>query len=132
MFHPKAPGKPFQKNIAEQTGKKVRFISAETKKRSIWNEIIENSSFRGDILITTNVPDNGINITDERVRHIVIPFCAKSDFIQMLGRKRIVNTESVNVYAEIPSEAKLRSYIKETSHKTEVLHNILSHTDNTE
>lgn len=129
----KSTGKTLSKNIAEQTGKKVRFISAETKNRSIWNEIIENSSFRGDILITTKVLDNGINITDERVRHIVIPFCAKSDFIQMLGRKRIINTESVNVYAEIPSEAKLRSYIKETSHKTEVLHNILyilPHTDN--
>lgn len=47
--------------------------------------------FKCDILITTAVLDNGVNIKDSRVKNIVLMTEDETEFKQMLGRRRIVN-----------------------------------------
>jgi ribosomal protein L19 len=56
-------------------------------------EIEKKSKFNSNKLFSTKVIDNGINIIDSDVKHIIINLFDVIDVIQCLGRKRIVNDE---------------------------------------
>lgn len=105
------------------------FLSADTKKSSAWKQIVEEESFSANVLITTKVLDNGSNILNPFVRHIVLPFCCKTDFVQMLGRRRITDDNVINIYAETPTEKKVKSYIKETTKKLKILKTVINMRD---
>ena len=62
------------------------------------NGIAETGRFEERFLFTTKVLDNGVNIVDAQVRHIIIDMMNMVDFIQCLGRKRIVEGEKINLY----------------------------------
>ncbi|MDD7637866.1 MAG: DEAD/DEAH box helicase family protein [Clostridiales bacterium] len=51
-------------------------------------EIAKTSMFSANILITTSVLDNGVNIKDIELRNLVVCADTEDEFIQMLGRKR--------------------------------------------
>lgn len=94
---------------------KVAFVNADNKYNKTMSNIINNSKYNETILITTKVLDNGVNIKDAAVKHIVIPFSYRVEFLQMLGRKRIENNEVVNLYVQYPSSSDIYSkskYIK--------------------
>lgn len=66
-------------------------------------------SFSQRVLIATKVLDNGINLKDPSLRHIVIEAYEKTTFLQMLGRKRQIDThESIHLYLKNISEGNLR------------------------
>jgi len=50
------------------------------------------------VLIATTVIYNGINVKDDNVKHIVVPFAPISIVKQLLGRKRMSENETVKVY----------------------------------
>jgi len=52
----------------------------------------------------TKVLDNGVNIKDDELKHIVIYTNNQTEFIQMLGRKRRKDDEIVNLYLKHRSE----------------------------
>jgi DNA or RNA helicases of superfamily II len=52
-------------------------------------KIVATESFDCKCLIATKVLDNGINLNDERIKHMVIYAWDKTTFIQELGRKRL-------------------------------------------
>ncbi|MCD3254366.1 DEAD/DEAH box helicase [Clostridium botulinum] len=88
-------------NIIKNIGKdKATFVNAGTKNSKELNNIITKSKFDNKVLVTTKILDNGVNIKDELVKHIVIMAWDKTTFIQMLGRKRIdiENAENINLY----------------------------------
>lgn len=61
--------------------------------------IIENEKFDCQILCTTSVLDNGINIKDEAVKFIIIDYFDLDIVKQCFGRKRISNeNDKVNIY----------------------------------
>ena len=80
------------------------FLSAKSKnpdkkkEYEIYQSIVENENFPSQVLISTSVLDNGINIKDSSVKNIVIDLFDRTEFIQMLGRIRISNNEKVNLY----------------------------------
>lgn len=96
-------GKELKKLIREQTDRKVAFLWAKSKNTQNWKRLVEESYFEQDVLIATKVLDNGVNIVDKNVKHIVLPVCLETEFMQMLGRIRIQNDDAINVYAKIPS-----------------------------
>lgn len=61
------------------------------------------------MLITTKVLDNGVNISDKGVRHIVSPFCDQTEFMQILGRRRTAEGERVYLYVEVPTIQKVNT-----------------------
>lgn len=83
--------------LAERINDAV-FISSDSKGSETWNELISQSAFSCRVLVTTSVIDNGINIQDDAVRHVVLTSLNQTEFIQELGRKRVRDRESVNVY----------------------------------
>lgn len=78
------------------------FLSSENKKKdenaAIYNQLIRECKFNCRVLIATTVIYNGINIKDDAVKHIVLPFTSMSVTKQLLGRKRMKENEMVKVY----------------------------------
>ncbi len=110
----KKAGENLKTKIRESTGKTVAFLDSSKKKTITWERIVKDSHFAENILISTKVLDNGVNITDPSVKHIVLPFCCKTDFLQMLGRKRFTEkNEMVNVYIKSPTIQALNAQLKQ-------------------
>lgn len=80
----------------------VCFLSSENKKKDenaeIYNRLILECKFDCRVLIATTVIYNGINIKDDAVKHIVLPFTSMSVTKQLLGRKRMTENETVKTY----------------------------------
>lgn len=76
----------------------VCFLSSENIE--IYNRLIRECKFDCQILIATTVIYNGVNIKDDAVKHIVVPFTSMSVSVtkQLLGRKRMKENETVKVY----------------------------------
>lgn len=75
------------------------FISSATKDSEPYKQIIKNESFDDtQVLITTAVIDNGINIKDSTVTNIIISIFDYVSFIQMLGRIRRKPDTNINLY----------------------------------
>ncbi|MCH3965516.1 MAG: DEAD/DEAH box helicase family protein [Clostridium sp.] len=92
-----------QKLIEKLHSPHTIFISAESKNSNstdgkFYNEIINKESFNCKILITTSVMDNSVNFKDNLLKNIVIFTYSKTEFLQVLGRKRISNGEKINLY----------------------------------
>lgn len=60
--------------------------------------IQDNERFNKRFLFTTTCLDNGVNIVDEEVKHIILDIHDKVSFIQCLGRKRIKGNEKIHLY----------------------------------
>lgn len=63
------------------------------------SNIVKTGIFQCDVLITTAVLDNGVNICDNRVKNIVLLTDDRVEFQQMLGRKRFTcQDERLNLF----------------------------------
>ena len=70
----------------------------ETYPQKIYNEIRDYSRFSCRVLIATSVLDNGVNLKDAKLKHIVLPTHDKTEFLQMIGRKRRDAGEVITLY----------------------------------
>jgi hypothetical protein len=109
----KREGLGLGKRLRGETGRKVKFLSADKKAGKAWKRLISESRFEEDILIVTKVLDNGANIIDPAVKQIVLPFCDHIDFLQMLGRRRAEEGETLRVYARYPTVQTLNSQLRQ-------------------
>lgn len=125
----KLKGRELYKYIKDNTKRKVLFLSAENKQNPKRKEFLNQESFNENILITTKVLDNGVNIKDRTVKHIVLPFCHKIDFIQMLGRKRIMDDElndNTNIYIQAPTIQKLNQNLFHYNYINKIINRYLN------
>lgn len=91
-----------------------KYINEKTRQ-----QIIEIDSFDCRFLCTTTAMDNGINIKDESVKHIVIDIFDPDIIEQCLGRRRILNIgETINVYIKNYSGRSLSGKIRGITNKT--------------
>lgn len=113
-------GNLLKNRIKDKTNKKCKLISSKSEHTVAWKKLLEKGQFDENILITTKVLDNGINLTDKRIKHIVLPFCERTEFIQMIGRRRFTsddinadgNLEIVNLYIRQPTIQEVNNNIK--------------------
>lgn len=93
---------------SRQTGERLAralgapLLTAEKKNGALWRGIAESARFSERVLITTRLPD-GVCIDDPAVRHLVLPFCTRSELLQMLGRVRLHEGETVTLHAALPT-----------------------------
>ena len=74
------------------------------KNDSAWNKIITEQKFDEYALISTSVIENGVNIIDTNVKNIAIFSTDRTQFIQLLGRKRLQKGEIVDLRVWVPNE----------------------------
>lgn len=75
-------------------------VPKETKE-----DLVTQQHFNEAVLIATPVIDNGINIIDSNVKNIVLYSTDHTTFMQELGRRRILSTETdpVHIWVRIPT-----------------------------
>lgn len=109
-------GQDFPKtfNLTETT-----FITSSSRKMKglrefkTFENIISKERFEQRVVIATKVLDNGVNIKDPQLKHIVIDAYEKTEFLQMLGRKRWINEEDrAFLYIKNIPEGTLRRKVK--------------------
>lgn len=59
--------------------------------------IMNESKFKCKVLISTSVLDNGVNIKDEQVKHLVIMAWDETTFMQEIGRLRFDKLDNVSI-----------------------------------
>ena len=64
------------------------FISSDEKKTKQFQYILDNSKFEERILVSTCVFDNGMNLIDKSIKHIILEQPDWIEFKQCLGRRR--------------------------------------------
>ena len=62
-------------------------------------------------MLTTIALDNGINLTDSAIHNIVVESLDKISLLQMIGRKRRSEGETINLFIHVPSEAEVRKQL---------------------
>lgn len=94
-------------NCSNNNGKYYKYVDKELMKN-----ILVNEQFEQNILITTSCFDAGINIIDDRLKHIVIHGFFDIDIIkQMIGRKRLKNKDDkINIFIKAFSNNQLGGY----------------------
>lgn len=88
------------------------YVDADCKDTTTWEQIVLEERFESKVLITTSVLDNGVNIKDDAVKNIVIMSDSKTDFLQMLGRKRLKKNEVVKIWAYDMNLTQARNRLK--------------------
>lgn len=102
----KSDGKILLEELNRQfagTQKKAVFITSMSKHSTgedniEFRHITEEEKFSCDVLISTSVLDNGVNIKDKQLKNIVISVYDKTEFVQMLGRRRVEENDGVTLY----------------------------------
>lgn len=101
----KIEGEILSQKIKEKVCTSVPLMTSKRRKNKelleseTFREIVENASFSQRVLITTKVLDNGINLKDESLKHMVIGTFDKTTFLQIVGRKRrIQQSERLKLY----------------------------------
>lgn len=118
----KSVGEDIQ-DLLSDMGIKSTMITATTKtqkskkskkKRNeyeVYREIIEKGKSPERVTISTAVLDNGINLKDPQLKHMVILEMNPTTFLQMLGRKRLSENDcSLTVYLQSKDLRSLRSF----------------------
>jgi len=87
------------------------FINADVKEGQAFSEVVTKERFGSQVLVSTAVLDNGANVHDSAVRHIIIDAYDKVAFVQMLGRVRIRKGNKVKLYVFDRSVESLQSML---------------------
>lgn len=76
------------------------YLDAEIMNENpVIEKIVKEEKYEEKVLITTQVLDNGINLVDRNLKNIVLLTTEKTEFIQMLGRKRFKDKdEKINLF----------------------------------
>ena len=93
--------------LQETLGDDAMFISADSKGSDAWNQLLDEERLPCRVLITTSVLDCGVNIHDEDLKHVVIPFEDRTMFMQALGRVRFKDTPKFTLYVKGISKKRL-------------------------
>lgn len=100
-------GREIQKEILKAGIFNVAYLDAsggDDDGKDARKAIIREEAFPHRVLISTKVLDNGANISDPTVKHIVILKADETTFLQMLGRRRIDHSAHETIYLYIKHE----------------------------
>lgn len=105
------------------------FNAAKKGDEKVWNSLMEGK-LPVNVFLTTRVLDNGVNISDLGLKNIVIEFEDKISFLQMLGRKRRIDGEQINVFVLSPSQQAVKERLIATQDLLSVIQDYRLHNSN--
>ncbi len=98
--------KETNKETNKGLGKKAVFISRsrinekQKEPKRCYDSIVKDAKYPKDVdvVITTKIMDNGINIEDSNVTNVVIMSYDRTEFLQALGRVRKTGQKKINLF----------------------------------
>ena len=123
----KSDGEQLNRHLASE-GITTALLTKDTRKCEDYDgyhefeSIVTQRKFRSKVLIATTVMDCGVSISDPKLKNIVIGHTEKTEFIQMLGRRRVKDNEKITLYIKsfewkkinqfrAQSDSNLRSFV---------------------
>lgn len=104
---PEAVSQSYKKSL-EGRGISVAYLDRFSKGTPAWDAVCREERFAQQALVCTSVLDCGVNLKDPALRHIVVEATDKTEFLQMLGRKRLETGATVHAYIRVPDSATIR------------------------
>lgn len=89
------------------------FISADSKDSQEWQTLVSEERLPCRVLIATSVLDCGVNINDENLKHVAIPYLDRAMFMQSLGRKRFKGKPKFTLYAKSVDKRRLNELMNQ-------------------
>ena len=108
----KEEGKQLKKRL--NRGRKIaEYFDAFYKEQhsQAFRDLARTERFQSKVLISTSVLDNGVNFHDDLLKHVVVDSRDKVQIIQMVGRKRLRDGESLTIHIKNTTEKEIRSEI---------------------
>ena len=105
----KNAGRKFSEFCSEANIENV-FLTRDSKEHEVYRQIVEEEKFPVQVLISTSVLDNGVNLKDSSIKHVVIDMLDQTEFTQMLGRVRISGNATVNLYVRQYSDKEIEEF----------------------
>lgn len=99
------------KKLVEEIGSDACFISADSKDSEEWQTLLSEEKLPCRVLVTTSVLDCGVNINDDNLKHVVIPYVDRAMFMQSLGRKRFKGAPQFTLYVKAVDKRRLNELI---------------------
>ena len=95
---------------------------ADFSNTNVLQQIAQNSKFQNHFLFTTKVLDNGINLKDISLSHILIDMIDPITFIQCLGRKRILDkNDTITLYIKSYHDGNLKFKLQRLEEKIDLV-----------
>ena len=101
------------KKLLEAIGSDTCFISADSKDSEEWQTLLSEEKLPCRVLVTTSVLDCGVNINDDNLKHVVIPYVDRAMFMQSLGRKRFKDAPQFTLYVKAVDKRRLNGLINQ-------------------
>lgn len=92
------------------------FLSAQNKVKKdsdsyeAFQQVVQKQVFDCRVLVATSVLDCGVSIDGSKVRNIVVAHSERTEFLQMLGRLRIKNHETINLFMKYYNSQTINSF----------------------
>jgi hypothetical protein len=84
-------------------------------------EIVNDSKFKSRLVFSTKLLDNGVNLKDEQLKHIIIDIVDPITFIQIFGRKRCLSeNDQVTLYVRNYHDGNIFYIINDFDRKIEI------------
>lgn len=124
----KADGQELKKLIGSDS---CRYLDStrKTTTNKAWAETREGIISK-KALICTSVIDNGISITEPRLKNIAISAIDRTEVFQMIGRKRLEKNEIINLYLYVPTLKEVSQMITQTEKLLDVIKEYEKYTRN--
>jgi len=93
----------------------VLTVSAESKRDETYRRMVVDEKLDKDtkVLVATSVIDNGINLKDRNIKHVVVSDVSRVKCLQMLGRVRIGSEDDrITLYIKRFDEAQIKKRIE--------------------
>lgn len=99
---------------AETKLHKIAQAEQQPEDYEVYQNIIQNEYSPARVTISTAVLDNGVNLKDLQLKHIVILEMNPTTFVQMLGRKRTSPGEKIYLYLQAKDLGEIKGYFRRT------------------
>ena len=121
----KADGQKIKKQIGT---KNCRYLDSTRKVETnkAWTET-RNGIISKKALVCTSVIDNGISIIEPQLKNIVISAIDRTEVFQMIGRKRLSQNETVNLYFYVPTPKEISQMINHTKTLLNIVNDYTEH-----
>lgn len=103
--------------ICEELGRdKSVYIDAKNKMNDefdTFSAIVNENKFPQKFLVVTKFLDVGVNLKDLKIKNVVMFTFYKEEVLQMLGRKRVAQNETLKLYIRVPTDKEIRKELEQ-------------------
>lgn len=117
-------GRLLQQRIRRECGRSAAFLSSASKGGRGWELLLKEGRFEQEVLVATRVLGSGVRITDSAVRHIALPFCEQTAFLQLLDRCAVFGDSRIALYAELPTVQKRNILLAAVRRRLDAIDNV--------